>query len=230
MITPTKLQFGFTTAKGAVLGRFILYNACAGQRKAAQLGYSPLTPVLVKGVFAAVRQLPGAPTPPPISQCANPTLHGQGFSGGATGNPVTSGSTSSTGTSQTSSSGSSGNTGNSGSTGNSGNTGNSANTGNSGKQTGQKSTQKVAKTSPNGQTAGIQTAAGLTLSDNALAGRETLVLNHLADVQPSSSLPLLWIAIDVLVFALVPWLFWHRRRARSTLRDYDSQRPAGGGD
>ena len=86
MITPTKLQDGFTTAKGAVLGRFILYNACAGQRKAAQLGYSPLTPVLVQGVFAAVRRIPGAPAPPPLSQCANPTLHGGGLGGGPQGN------------------------------------------------------------------------------------------------------------------------------------------------
>ena len=76
MITPTKLQYGFTTAKGAVLGKYILYSACAGQKKAASLGYAPLTPVLVKGVFAAVRRIPGAPTPPPLSQCANPTLTG----------------------------------------------------------------------------------------------------------------------------------------------------------
>ena len=54
------------------------------------------------------------------------------------------------------------------------------------------------------------------------------MLNHLADVQPSSSMPLLWIAIDVLIFALVPWLFWHQRRARTTLREYDSHQTGGG--
>lgn len=231
MITPTKLQNGFTTAKGAVLGRFILYNACAGQRKAAQLGYSPLTPVLVQGVFAAVRRIPGAPAPPPISQCANPTLHGGGFGGGAQGNPGGSGTTG--GTSPT---GSTGNTGNSASTGNNGGTGNTGNGGNSGTtgKTGTGKTAKTAKTTgaanPNGQTNGIQVAYGLTMSDNQLAGRETQVLNHLAAVEPASSVPLLWIAIDVLVFALVPWLFWHQRRARSTLREYDSQRPTAGGD
>ena len=86
MITPTKGGFGFTTAKGAVLGKFILYSACAGQQKAASLGYSPLTPVLVKGVFEAVNRIPGAPTPPPLSKCANPTLNGGGGNSGPTGN------------------------------------------------------------------------------------------------------------------------------------------------
>ena len=35
---------GFDPAKGAVLGKWIIYIACAGQKEAAPLGYSPLPP------------------------------------------------------------------------------------------------------------------------------------------------------------------------------------------
>ena len=74
---------GFDPAKGAVLGKWIIYIACAGQKEAAPLGYSPLSPNLVKDVFAAVRRIPGAPTPPPLtaSACPNPTITGQGYGG-----------------------------------------------------------------------------------------------------------------------------------------------------
>ena len=73
MIEPTK---GFDPAKGNVLGQFILYFACTGQRKADQLGYSPLPPNLVKIVFEAEQQMPGAPKPPQLSKCDNPTIQG----------------------------------------------------------------------------------------------------------------------------------------------------------
>ena len=79
MIVPTK---GFNSEKGKVLGKFMIYFACTGQRKADQLGYSPLPPNLVRAVFDAVKQVPGAPTPPPVepSKCPNPTLSGGGTS------------------------------------------------------------------------------------------------------------------------------------------------------
>ncbi|MDX6523667.1 MAG: phosphate transport system substrate-binding protein, partial [Gaiellales bacterium] len=75
---------GFDRAKGAVLGKWIIYIACAGQQEAAPLGYSPLSPNLVKVVFDAVRRIPGAPTPPPLtaSACPNPTITGKGYGGG----------------------------------------------------------------------------------------------------------------------------------------------------
>jgi len=75
MITPTT---GLSPAKGAVLAKFMIYFACAGQQKAAVLGYSPLPANLVKVVFAAVKQLPGAPAVPGLNsrECANPTLSG----------------------------------------------------------------------------------------------------------------------------------------------------------
>lgn len=75
MITPTT---GLNPDKGAVLGKFMLYFACAGQQKASVLGYSPLPPNLIKVVFDAVKKLPGAPAVPAInkSTCANSTLSG----------------------------------------------------------------------------------------------------------------------------------------------------------
>lgn len=73
MIAPTT---GFPKDKGNVLGQFMLYFACTGQRKADQLGYAPLPANLVKIVFEAEQQVPGAPTPPALSECDNPTIQG----------------------------------------------------------------------------------------------------------------------------------------------------------
>ena len=50
-----------------MLGKWIIYIACAGQQEAAPLGYSPLPPNLVQAVFAAVKRIPGAPTTPPLT-------------------------------------------------------------------------------------------------------------------------------------------------------------------
>jgi phosphate transport system substrate-binding protein len=77
MIVPTTTAAPFSTDKGDTLGRFIIYFLCTGQRKAKQLGYSPLPPNLVGFGFDAVAQIPGAPAPPPPDQCANPTITGE---------------------------------------------------------------------------------------------------------------------------------------------------------
>jgi phosphate ABC transporter phosphate-binding protein len=87
MITQTT---GFDPAKGAVLGTWLIYIACAGQREAQPLGYSPLPPNLVQAVFGAIQRIPGAPTPPPIDRqhCPNPTITNDATgsnSGGASG-------------------------------------------------------------------------------------------------------------------------------------------------
>jgi phosphate ABC transporter phosphate-binding protein len=76
MVTPTA---NFDPAKGFVLGTWLIYIACGGQREAAPLGYSPLPPNLVAAVFGAVKRIPGAPTPPPIdaAHCPNPTITGE---------------------------------------------------------------------------------------------------------------------------------------------------------
>jgi phosphate ABC transporter phosphate-binding protein len=75
MIVPTEQ---LDPAKGAVLGAFINYIACAGQRVAAPLGYSPMPPKLVQFALSAEQKIPGAPNPPAInaSQCLNPTVTG----------------------------------------------------------------------------------------------------------------------------------------------------------
>jgi phosphate transport system substrate-binding protein len=90
---------GFDPAKGAVLGKWIIYIACAGQKEAAPLGYSPLPPNLVKADFEAVRRIPGAPKPPPLTPqgCPNPTITGAGYGGSPqSGSGGTSGGTSTT--------------------------------------------------------------------------------------------------------------------------------------
>ena len=63
--------------------KWIIYIACAGQREAAPLGYSPLPPNLVQAVFSAVKRIPGAPTTPALTPtaCPNPTITGQGYGG-----------------------------------------------------------------------------------------------------------------------------------------------------
>lgn len=78
---------GFNSAKGYQLGKWIIYIACAGQREAAPLGYSPLPPNLVRADFAAEQRIPGAPKPPPLTPtgCPNPTITGQGYGGGPGG-------------------------------------------------------------------------------------------------------------------------------------------------
>lgn len=76
MIVPTSESANFTSEKGDSLGKFILYFVCAGQQKAEQLGYAPLPKVLVQNGFDAVRKIPGAPAPPDINSCRNPTIDG----------------------------------------------------------------------------------------------------------------------------------------------------------
>jgi len=76
MIAPTSTVAPFSPDKGNTLGQFILYFLCTGQQKAKELGYSPLPPNLVQFGFDAEKAIPGAPAPPPLSQCANPTITG----------------------------------------------------------------------------------------------------------------------------------------------------------
>jgi phosphate transport system substrate-binding protein len=91
---------GFDPAKGAVLGAWMIYIACSGQREAAPLGYSPLPPNLIGAVFDAVRRIPGAPAPPPVdaAHCPNPTLTGAPITGPGENNAgASAGSTASSG-------------------------------------------------------------------------------------------------------------------------------------
>jgi phosphate transport system substrate-binding protein len=76
MIAPTSTDAPFSAEKGTVLGKFILYFACTGQQWASKLGYSPLPPNLVLNDFGVVRRIPGAPKPPALKNCDNPTITG----------------------------------------------------------------------------------------------------------------------------------------------------------
>jgi phosphate ABC transporter phosphate-binding protein len=202
LITPTKVQDGFTTAKGAVLGRFILYSACQGQQKAASLGYAPLTPVLVRGVFAAVRRIPGAPTPPALNgrNCPNPTITGAGNGGGAQGNPGGSGTTAPT----SSGNGGSSNTGWSQSGSGGGKTGSSG---------GAKTTTPGAATTPTAA-AGVTPTVGVVLTANQLSIRKAAALAALGNLKAGSSTPLGLAAVDAIVIALLPFIGWQAWRRR----------------
>ena len=63
-----------------MLGKFLLYVACAGQQEAPLLGYSPLPKNLVQVVFEAINRINGHPptpdlnTPQGVADCPNPTF------------------------------------------------------------------------------------------------------------------------------------------------------------
>jgi phosphate ABC transporter phosphate-binding protein len=96
LIVPTG---GLDAGKGETLGKFVIYSVTEGQAKAAQLGYSPLPPNLVQQALDVVKQIPGAPAPPPLGDYGKyyeqlavsappkqPTSpQGQGGSGGSGG-------------------------------------------------------------------------------------------------------------------------------------------------
>ncbi len=83
MIVPTSEASPFSAAKGSALGNYITYFLCAGQQKAEQLGYSPLPQNLVEIGFAVMTRIPGAPAPPALRDCANPTITGDFITGAA---------------------------------------------------------------------------------------------------------------------------------------------------
>ena len=103
MIVPTTTAKPFTPAKGTTLGKFILYFVCAGQQKAAQLGYSPLPKNLVQFGVRGRSTGSRARRAAADRQCDNPTITGgfitgkappppasakKGFAAPASSNPV----------------------------------------------------------------------------------------------------------------------------------------------
>lgn len=79
MIVPTDTKSPFSTDKGRTLSTYIDYFLCAGQQKAAVLGYSPLPLNLVQAGFAQVRKIPGnvgTPDGSQLANCHNPTFQG----------------------------------------------------------------------------------------------------------------------------------------------------------
>jgi len=89
MIVPTTDAAPMDLSKGDTLGQFILFFLCQGQQQAAPLGYSPLPPNLVQIGFNAEQRIPGAPRPPPIRTCNDPTITGDFLAG--IGTPVVAG-------------------------------------------------------------------------------------------------------------------------------------------
>lgn len=79
MIVPTDTHAPFTTDMGKTLSTYIDYFLCAGQQKAAALGYSPLPLNLVQAGFAQVHKIPGnigTPDGTQLANCHNPTFEG----------------------------------------------------------------------------------------------------------------------------------------------------------
>ena len=81
LITPTS---GFDPAKGAVLGKWIIYIACAGQRRRRRSATRRCRPNLVQAVFYGGEPDPRRADPPALTPtaCPNPTITGQGYGGG----------------------------------------------------------------------------------------------------------------------------------------------------
>jgi phosphate transport system substrate-binding protein len=194
---------GFDPAKGAVLGQFILYIACAGQQEAAPLGYSPLPKNLVGAVFDAVRRIPGAPSPPSLDSCANPTLTGQ-FNIGS-GTPLPSNFTVHA-TTQTggSTGGTSGGTSGGSSGGTSGGTSSGGNGG--GKITGPGGPQL---TDPSGQPIDPSTIAVLTAAERQ--ARYDAAIAQANAIPSNARTPVVIAVLALLALLAVPFLL-HRRR------------------
>ncbi|HXY71939.1 MAG TPA: phosphate ABC transporter substrate-binding protein PstS [Actinomycetota bacterium] len=207
---------GFDPAKGAVLGQWIIYIACAGQREAAPLGYSPLPKNLIADVFQAVNRIPGAPTPPPItpSACPNPTVTGQGFGGG----PQNKGSVLPPGPLG---SGGGGGTGSGSGSGSGSGTGTGTGTGTGGTTVTTGTGTTVTTTGTGGTTIPISTgtgtdpaAVGVTvtpLTQAELAATYSTAVKAADAAHPSSSFPLAAIAIAVLLLAVIPLSLMPRR-------------------
>lgn len=201
LVTQTK---GFDPAKGAVLGKWIIYIACAGQKEAAPLGYSPLPPNLIADVFQAVKRIPGAPTPPAItpSTCPNPTVTGSGYGGspqsggGGTQGPSNQPTTSTTG-----------NGGGSSTTGNT----STKTTSHNHKQT---TTTTTAKTPTATSGPGSVGVVVTPLSAAAQAASYKAAVTDVTAAKAASSTPLVIAAFVLAALVVIPAIFlrfWRRR-------------------
>ena len=77
-----------------VEAQYVQFLACAGQKAAGVLGYSPLPPNLVQADFAAVGRITGTPLPAPTAaNCPDPYITGSFNGGGASSGPTITGTT-----------------------------------------------------------------------------------------------------------------------------------------
>jgi phosphate transport system substrate-binding protein len=194
---------GFDPAKGEVLGKFIIYIACAGQQEAAPLGYSPMPKNLVLADFDAIKRIPGAPAPPPVDyeHCPNPNLKPGGGGGGGGGTTPPPGGH----TTPPPSSG--------------GNQGSGQNGGGQTSASGQPTGSSGATQPPPGTVPGADPAAGAALGVHLLTAPERAA-HHRAGVQAANyaqsnpTLPLTIAALGVVLLTFFPLLF-QRRRTRA---------------
>ncbi|MGQ0679655.1 MAG: phosphate ABC transporter substrate-binding protein PstS [Actinomycetota bacterium] len=199
MIAPTEPR-DLTVEKANVLAGFMRYYACDGQRSADRLGYSPLPPNLVQGVFDAIRALPGDADPgtPTKENCKNPTLTGEakgatsavtkpsGSTGGSAGTttttaPPSGGATTTAGGTQSGSGGG----GNSASGNNSGQTGG----GGGGDQAEQQpeSSEGTESESPSGQVSGGQATTTTRPRASGATGRGATTTRNTTAQQRSAT-------------------------------------------
>lgn len=188
---------GFDPAKGFVLGTWMIYIACGGQKEAAPLGYSPLPPNLVADVFATERRIPGAPAPPPLDyqHCPNPNLASASKGGGhGSGGGSGSGGGHGGGTRGTTGAGKAG--------GSTGTTGGAASGGSSG--------------------AGGSASPTATVATLGAAQREASFLQAeqaALTAQPPPATPLLLCGVGILLAVSVPALLGWRRGSRQRAGD-----------
>jgi phosphate transport system substrate-binding protein len=195
LITQTS---GFDPAKGFVLGTWMIYIACGGQREAAPLGYSPLPANLVADVFATERRIPGAPAPPPLDyqHCPNPNL-ASASSGGGGGH------------------GSGGGSGSGG--GHSGGTGGTTGAGKTGSTTGTQGAGGATGSSGSGTSSGGSASPTATVATLGAAQRQASFLQAeqaALTAKPPSGIPLLLFGIAILLAVSVPALLGWRRGSR----------------
>jgi phosphate transport system substrate-binding protein len=222
LITPTSV---IDPAKGLVLGKFLLYVACAGQQEAGLLGYSPLPPQLVNFVFQAINRINGHPPTPDLNtaagraQCPNPTFGGGGGGGGGGNNGGGGGNNGGNGT---------GTNGNGNSTGTHGGGTKAAAT----STTTAKALKAAAGTNLGKGGSGVfgdQTAAAVSPAEQTatlLAARRQAAYGSLSHVHSETQTALEWAALYVPLLVYGPILL--RRRRRSTRADAASNKETAG--
>ena len=185
---------GFDPAKGAVLGKWIIHRL--RRPEAAPLGYSPLPPNLVKADFEAVRRIPGAPKPPPLTAaaCPNPTITGAGYGGSPRSRiSKTQGSTSTTTAPTTT----------------------APATTTHHKKHHKKTATKAPTTPTTTPSDPTATQAVTPLSASARKAAYAAAVKEMANVTPASTYPQWWVVLVALAILVAPLIGLHRMSPRS---------------
>jgi phosphate transport system substrate-binding protein len=243
---PTGPTSPFASQKGQALGQFVSFLACNGQEKMAELGYSPLPPVLVQEDFNAIGRMNGGVQPPPVSaaDCKNPYVDGEIP---LPGSPIVQGITGYTGGVTTTTGATGGGTGSGGGSGSG--TGSSSHSGSgSGSSTGSVSGSYG---SGSGSIAAAEAAAGLTPQlaaegytvvngqivrklgvggPNSFQRADTLVSATDAVGNPQVGMYLGWALLVIGLILLPPLIAMRVTRRRRALAPVDLNGPGGAAD